>query len=688
MSDSINPIGAPDDTPVDSAALQQQAPAFIPPTTGQVLGASFAQSFSETLPVSLFRAGQRAISAQGTTDPETGVETQAPDPTVPKDQLNKEFGIPGVLSFDQDTTAAVAQSLHDHHVAEIQRNDILQRNVSSIATGGLARFLAGTAASLLDPLNIAATFVPGLPEARVAAMLGDAAQGAAGRLAVRAITGASQGIVGGAALLPAQYGLATAQQDDWDMGSALSSVLMGGVIGGVLHSGLGLIDDRRGLPEWAQSIADTPRSLQEDMTKGAIASIVEDQPRPIDQLIGIHNDLKDMQAELLRTRDDGNEEYARELMGYGPEDAPPGFGDAMDQAAEDVRQGQQETGTEHARFYDPYTDSVLQPEYVSQTEANAHMTGDLVKRLYRDQDAFIIQHSHPTEGSLSPKDLLASGKEGAAAVVAHTPGDNVYIGRALEPDGLAGWWDTVWQTLRPELDQIRARGEYGQPGTTAAAGENYSAEGSDLINRVLDYSGKIEYTSTRKPSAAGLAAAEDVAKRIWGDAGPTALNRLSRTVSKQEAMAELRGRAESVARTRRGDTFLNQRRAAYYEALAQRLEDRVAEITQSMRDAGQRAQAIADAQRPAIDAEQQRQMRQRIADGPEITGDPVKDLAAVQEHDQQFQRYVQQEKLAGRWDDADDRALEQIKTQQALGDGDARAAETAASCVARNLSNA
>ena len=296
--------------PQGSVTEEALAPQLVAPSTGQAFTAAAAQAFSTSPGVGSARfaarqqaAGQTAspltavglpsLIDQAAPDAQSGITPAPPEADVPKDQLNKQFGIPGVLSFDKDMPASIAQDLHDHHVAEIQRADVLQRAAQGTPLGGVAQFVGGFAGSLLDPLNIAASFVPGVPEAKVAGMLGDTALGAGGRLAVRAATGATQGAAGALALQPLQYAVDKAQGDDWDMGTALSSIMYGGLIGGVIHPGLGIIEDAHGLPDWAGSVAQQPRELQEAATRGAIASVTDDRPVQAADAFDINTKLRE-----------------------------------------------------------------------------------------------------------------------------------------------------------------------------------------------------------------------------------------------------------------------------------------------------------------------------------------------------------------------------------------------------------
>jgi len=671
--------------PVDSADLEKVAPSLVPSTAGEVAGATIGQAIADLPTVGLARLGRQALAGQSQFDPETG-EYAAPEPNVPRDQLNRQYSVPATsttpaLTFDTDMPASVAQSLYDHRVAEIQRNDILNRNAGGILSGGLARFVEGSAVGLVDPLNIASMFVPGIPEARIAAVLGEEALGASGRALVRGLAGASQGAIGQVALQPLDYAIAKGNQDDYDMGTALSNVAFGGLFGGVLHAGFGALADLRGpLPEWSRRIADQPAPMQQAMFNGAVSAMAEERPVAVAGLMDIRDNLQALRDEQRAiTEGTITEDYARGLMGYGPTDAPPDFGKDVEATGDNLRQLGEDTSKEHVRFFDAFTNETAEPDVITkQNQTRVGFAGDIADRLRGDNDSIVIQHNHPDENSLSPADITVSARPSAAAIVAHTPDDHIFIGKYNGSSAQAGrLWHHVLEKLRPLLKDRLDSGELTK--------EDYSPVGTDLVNRVLDYGGKMDYTSTRAVPEWGADAIETAGKEAFGDKGSVALDRATRTVSKQEALADIRGRAESLARTKRGSAFDDSRRAAYNEALAGRLNARAAEIAQRIQDLGRQAEAMANDNRGGLQPDMQRQIARNdatIAAADNITGDPVKDAAVWEKRSAEIQQAIQVEKAAGRWTDADDAALSSILDTEKEGEGDAKALTEAAACIA------
>lgn len=287
--------------PVDSTAEDAAGTGLIPATAGQSISASVGQGIQQMPSVRIFGdlSGADGVPSSG--------ETARQSPMLQAADANKQFGIPGTLSFTAPVTQDVAQSMFDAHHDDLVRQDVINR--SSGALSGIGDFIGRTAPQFADPLNVAAAFVPGLGEARTAAILGDAAS----PLLARAVEGATQGIVGQAALEPLNYALDKDQHQDWTMGSALSDIAFGGVLGGGLHMLIGgahapdadavssMIDaapaDR---PQAAFDVAPTPEQMANPLSdqmemagpqvrdaalRNAIAGVVDDRPNSVSDIV-------------------------------------------------------------------------------------------------------------------------------------------------------------------------------------------------------------------------------------------------------------------------------------------------------------------------------------------------------------------------------------------------------------------
>ena len=276
--------------PFDSAAEQAQGSDVIPSTAGQADVAEFTGALAAS---PTWRLG-RAINRGDFVTPEAvpGELSIPASPTLDPSSANAKWGIPGALSFDKPITDAAAQDLHDARHADIVRQDILARAPNTFAQ----RTVSSIAGSLLDPINLAAGLIPGIGEARVAGVLGE---GLAGRLATRAITGATAGAAGMAALEPLNYALDRSEGADWSMGQALRDVAFGGLLGGGLHMALGGLA-RPAATETAARIEAAGPEARETLLQGSLAQLADGQP------VGVAPALDAFEAERWaeRTRED------------------------------------------------------------------------------------------------------------------------------------------------------------------------------------------------------------------------------------------------------------------------------------------------------------------------------------------------------------------------------------------------
>lgn len=239
--------------------LEARGNEAIPSTFGEAMSAQFGAGFAAN-------PGTRAARFAWThLLPNSVLE-------LPPDELNARFGVPGRLTFDQPTTERAARDLQEHHLANARREDAIRRRGNAIGGGTGAAILTGLAAGILDPLNVAAAFIPVIGEARLAEMMGSAARGATGRMMVRGAQGAAGGFVGGLAVEPMNWALTVYDRDDYTMGTFLANIAAGTVLGSAINAGAGAVRDRfRGLPPWSPEMHDAARTQ-------AIAALVEGRP--------------------------------------------------------------------------------------------------------------------------------------------------------------------------------------------------------------------------------------------------------------------------------------------------------------------------------------------------------------------------------------------------------------------------
>lgn len=108
-----------------------------------------------------------------------------------------------------------------------------------------AGFIAGLGVSMLDPINLASNFIPGVGQARALSMLQGAGGSALKRAGARAVIGAAEGLAGSAAVEPLVYLARSQQQADYDFTDSMLNLAFGTVMGGVMHPAVGAWGDYR-----------------------------------------------------------------------------------------------------------------------------------------------------------------------------------------------------------------------------------------------------------------------------------------------------------------------------------------------------------------------------------------------------------------------------------------------------------
>ena len=168
-----------------------------------------------------------------------------------RDELNKKYAGLG-LNFTEDTREGVVDYIVERKNLDNKRANILARGPQ----GKLAKsffFLESLGTSFLDPINIGASFVPIVGQARFAAMVARS-----GKNIARMKKGFREGLVGNAMVEPIVYGVAKAEQADYGAYDAITNIALGGFIGSAAHVGFGRIGDflaeKRGKPNIYQKL--------------------------------------------------------------------------------------------------------------------------------------------------------------------------------------------------------------------------------------------------------------------------------------------------------------------------------------------------------------------------------------------------------------------------------------------------
>ncbi len=172
---------------------------------------------------------------------------------IDKNLLNEEYRDLG-LFFERNEYQSVVDIMVDRKKKERERQSIMARGPQGswnpLSGGfyvGAAKLAVGIGTSFLDPINIAASFIPIYGQARFARSIAKAkGLGTKSATAFRN-TRLKRGVVegaGGALLLePLVYGAAQRIQADYDLYDSFLNVAFGSVLGGGLHVGAGKLRD-------------------------------------------------------------------------------------------------------------------------------------------------------------------------------------------------------------------------------------------------------------------------------------------------------------------------------------------------------------------------------------------------------------------------------------------------------------
>ena len=174
---------------------------------------------------------------------------------VNRQNLNKEYAKIG-LFFEEDEYQSVVDIMVKEKKEERARQSIMERGPKGswnpLNKGfyvGAAKLTTGLAVSMVDPINIAASFIPVFGQARFAKLVAKQ-----GFTKARAIRGAVEGVAGAAIVEPLVYGVAQSVQADYDLYDSFLNIGFGAVMGSGLHVGAGKLKDANTRRKWNNRI--------------------------------------------------------------------------------------------------------------------------------------------------------------------------------------------------------------------------------------------------------------------------------------------------------------------------------------------------------------------------------------------------------------------------------------------------
>ena len=247
-------------------------------------GATFMNAWNYNPTSSLFRSVEQTQAYRSSSE------------YLDRDELNKEYGSLG-LSFKKDTRAGLVDYIVERKKLENERSNAIARG----PTGKLAKsffFLESLGTSFLDPINIGASFVPVVGQAKFASMVARS-----GKNIARMKKGAVEGLVGNIAVEPIVYGVAKSEQADYTAYNAITNIALGGLIGTAAHVGFGRLGDYiaevRGKPNIYQRLAAISPENQRQLLDYSVGKVLKGEPVDTGNLVSEKTRVGDAQLNKL-----------------------------------------------------------------------------------------------------------------------------------------------------------------------------------------------------------------------------------------------------------------------------------------------------------------------------------------------------------------------------------------------------
>lgn len=223
-------------------------------------GATFYNAWNYNPTSSLFRAVDQAQAYQSS------------HKYLNRDDLNKQYGHLG-LQFKEDTREGVVDYIVERKELELERENIIARGPQ----GKLAKsffFLESLGTSFLDPINIGASFIPVVGQARFANLVARS-----GKNIARMKKGFVEGLVGNAAIEPLVYNVAKSEQANYDIYDSFANIAVGGFLGSAAHVSFGRLGDfiaeKRGKPNIYQKLAAISPENQQALLKYSVGKVIK-----------------------------------------------------------------------------------------------------------------------------------------------------------------------------------------------------------------------------------------------------------------------------------------------------------------------------------------------------------------------------------------------------------------------------
>lgn len=203
------------------------------------------------------------------------------EPYIQPEELNKKYADEGLFFYEPEQQSSVDIIL-ERKRAERKRQSIIERGPNDFLSGA-AKFGTSFVASMFDPINIVAAFIPVVGQTRFAGMVARH-----GFTKARFYKGLREGFVGATAVEPIVYSVAQSEQADYDMMDSFLAVGFGTVLGGGLHVGAGKLKDFNTRRKFEAKIKDARKNLKvEDAEQAELNLYKEYYPESSDVMKGL-----------------------------------------------------------------------------------------------------------------------------------------------------------------------------------------------------------------------------------------------------------------------------------------------------------------------------------------------------------------------------------------------------------------
>jgi len=243
---------------------------------------------------------------------------------IPKDEAVEYGKTFGVDISDKIPESGIAKDkvdiIAERRYQSLKRQAIIESGPDGLPAGA-AMLAGGLAGSFLDPIGLAANFIPIVGAAREAQIMAKVGGSALGRFTGRFAIGAAEGAVGTALTEVAVNPMANYVGEDYSLLDSVMSVGLGGIIGGTLHGAIGGIGDfsdflknrNLGEPESKPSGPEVPPDTggfpavtvkeADEIITAAYAQLTADRPIDGERLIRIQKSTRAIRTNLARKID-------------------------------------------------------------------------------------------------------------------------------------------------------------------------------------------------------------------------------------------------------------------------------------------------------------------------------------------------------------------------------------------------